>query len=152
MISKNPRGDELLEIIHCAEDKAPEFQPLTHALVLARKQGAFLFMFNRWKRLWELPGGVIDPGETVRACAVRELLEETGQTLQPLRFVGVMRFKLQLGEKTEYGALFAGELGDVTTLAPHDEAEQVTLWDLKSEIGEVDPIDRALIDFYPTPN
>ncbi len=29
-------------------------------------------------RLWGLPGGVPDPGEDITACAVREVLEETG--------------------------------------------------------------------------
>jgi 8-oxo-dGTP diphosphatase len=34
--------------------------------------------------LWEFPGGKIQPGETPEAAAVRECLEETGLTVQPL--------------------------------------------------------------------
>ncbi|MGW5671521.1 NUDIX hydrolase [Micromonospora sp. NPDC003776] len=32
---------------------------------------------------WELPGGGLDPGETYRAAAVRELREETGIVVEP---------------------------------------------------------------------
>jgi 8-oxo-dGTP diphosphatase len=34
--------------------------------------------------LWEFPGGKIEPGESPEAAAVRECLEETGLTVQPL--------------------------------------------------------------------
>lgn len=34
--------------------------------------------------LWEFPGGKIQPGETPAAAAVRECLEETGLTVEPL--------------------------------------------------------------------
>jgi 8-oxo-dGTP diphosphatase len=34
--------------------------------------------------LWEFPGGKIQPGETPEAAAVRECLEETGLSVEPL--------------------------------------------------------------------
>ena len=34
--------------------------------------------------LWEFPGGKIEPGETPETAAVRECLEETGLTVEPL--------------------------------------------------------------------
>src|SRR5262245_42184006 len=40
-------------------------------LLIVRAKGAL-------KGLWSLPGGHIEPGETARAAAQREVLEETG--------------------------------------------------------------------------
>jgi ADP-ribose pyrophosphatase YjhB (NUDIX family) len=41
---------------------------------------------NRW---WGLPGGGVEPGESVRAAIVREVREETGLDVEPLRLIGV---------------------------------------------------------------
>ncbi len=44
-------------------------------LVLNDK-GELLMIFRRGK--WDLPKGKLDEGETIEACAVREVIEETG--------------------------------------------------------------------------
>ncbi len=38
---------------------------------------------------WNLPGGVMEPGETLAQAAVREIREETGLDIEPFRVVGV---------------------------------------------------------------
>ena len=38
---------------------------------------------------WGLPGGGVEPGESVRAAIVREVREETGLDVEPLRLIGV---------------------------------------------------------------
>ena len=44
--------------------------------LVVNEAGEVLFMFRRGK--WDLPKGKLDPGETLDACALREVEEETG--------------------------------------------------------------------------
>ncbi len=39
--------------------------------------------------LWGLPGGSVEPGESVSEAVVREVREETGLDVTPLRLIGV---------------------------------------------------------------
>ena len=40
-------------------------------------------------RQWGLPGGSVEPGESVRTAVIREVHEETGLDVEPLRLIGV---------------------------------------------------------------
>jgi len=56
------------------------------------KNGAILLIKRGYpprEGYWSIPGGVIEPGETIYDAARRELEEETGVTADPLGVVGV---------------------------------------------------------------
>ncbi|MCQ6562991.1 NUDIX domain-containing protein [Paenibacillus mendelii] len=75
----NQNGDIFEELIVVAEDQVDQIKldfPITHALVVARNADGFLLLFNNWKQHWELPGGILEPGESLQQCAMREMLEE----------------------------------------------------------------------------
>jgi len=40
-----------------------------------------------YKGLWTLPGGRLEPGETIEQCAIREVAEEIGVTIRNPRLV-----------------------------------------------------------------
>jgi 8-oxo-dGTP pyrophosphatase MutT (NUDIX family) len=46
--------------------------------LVQNEKGELLMIFRRGK--WDLPKGKLDKGETIEACAVREVMEETGLT------------------------------------------------------------------------
>jgi ADP-ribose pyrophosphatase YjhB (NUDIX family) len=52
-------------------------------------QGRILLQRRADNRLWNMPGGVLEVGETPAAGVVREALEETGVRCEPVALVGV---------------------------------------------------------------
>ncbi|MDR1690317.1 MAG: NUDIX domain-containing protein [Candidatus Methanoplasma sp.] len=45
----------------------------------------FLMVFNKLRGGWEMPGGRIEKGETVRGAAIREFREEAGYSVNIIR-------------------------------------------------------------------
>jgi 8-oxo-dGTP pyrophosphatase MutT (NUDIX family) len=67
-------------------------------------------------RLWEFPGGAIDPGETPEQAVKRELTEETGYGV--VRLVPLGSHFTDYGRLSTRGHLFYGEVKPIENLAP----------------------------------
>ena len=57
---------------------------------------------------WCLPGGRLDPGESVEECCVREVLEETGLIVEVQKMVGVYSNPHMLIEYTDNSVQILG--------------------------------------------
>ena len=146
MLAADNQGNTLLEFITTTEDAASAFQPLTGALVVARWDDRYLFVFDRQRRQWEIPGGTIEDGETSRECAAREFKEETNQEAKELHFRGLTKTAASNGF-IEYTSLFSAVVDELSPFQSNDEIEKIALWDLTQDIGEVNPINRKLVDY-----
>jgi 8-oxo-dGTP pyrophosphatase MutT (NUDIX family) len=143
------RGNALVSFVLAAEDKPPSDAPLPVALVALWHGSRVLMVFDRFRQAWELPGGQIDPDETPRQAAVRELLEETNHVAEgQLRFVGFASFTLAPDQHAEYGALFTGQAADVSQFfQPNDEIAAIRWWDLRESLpGRLQPLDAYLAE------
>jgi 8-oxo-dGTP diphosphatase len=154
MLIEDAQGNQLLALQRLDEAELCSLVPLTHALVVARHRGRQLLVFNRRRQYWERAGGMIDPGETARACAARELAEESGVVCanDALRWVGAMKFLLQPtlfqpSVRIEYGALYAAEVDNPAAFLPNEEISRVCWWDGVESIGEIARIDQKLLEF-----
>ncbi|WP_051688253.1 NUDIX hydrolase [Desulfofalx alkaliphila] len=150
MILVNKNGDIFLEFVETNDEKLSGIAidaPLTHSVIVAKAKNSCLLVFNRFKNKWELPGGYIDPGETPKQCARRELYEESSQAVNSICLKGIMKFCFQPDRRIEYGTLFYGQIEKVNTFQANEEIAAIKFWDLKEDIGYIDEIDRQLIDF-----
>jgi 8-oxo-dGTP diphosphatase len=84
------------------------------------------------KRDWDIPGGVIEPGETPEAAAVREVWEETGARVEIVALVGTQELEL-LGPKPEryrwpypisVQVFYLCRLVELAPFAPNDETAE----------------------------
>jgi 8-oxo-dGTP diphosphatase len=97
--------------------------------LIARDQAGRLLLIRRGKPpargTWSVPGGRVEPGETLAQAAVRELAEETGLTARVGAVAGVVE---RIGEGFHYVIvdLFA-ELDDVAALAAASDADDARL-------------------------
>lgn len=114
MLVTNAQGQSLVDFYRVPEADVAQYAPMTHSIIAIRQGGATLMVYAPYAKQWQFPGGLIDEGETPRAAALRELLEETNQVASA-QFLGVMHWDLgatqvahQKGEV--YGTLFLGEL------------------------------------------
>ncbi|MFI8305289.1 NUDIX hydrolase [Streptomyces sp. NPDC085927] len=143
------RGNALVSFVPGTEGKPPGDAPLPLALVALWHGNRVLMAFNRFRQVWELPGGQIDPGETPRRAAARELSEETGHVPDGrLRFVGFARFTLAPDQRVEYGALFTGRAAAVSqVLHVNDEIAAIRWWDRREPLpGRLQPLDAHLAE------
>jgi argininosuccinate lyase len=73
---------------------------------------------NYGRRRWSLPGGVLEPGESPHAAAVREVEEETGLRVELQHLVGVYYLRR---DRPGIGFMFLGRALDDNTPAPQTE-------------------------------
>jgi ADP-ribose pyrophosphatase YjhB (NUDIX family) len=113
--------------------------------IVADSQGRLL-MIKRGHEpgagLWSIPGGRIEPGETDAEAVIREMIEETGLTVQVGRLVGRVRRPGLNGaviDIRDYAATVTGG-----TLRAGDDAAEAR-WVAPAELGSLE-ITEGLID------
>lgn len=160
MICKDSRGNEFVEMIDIEEDEAMKlFSPVTHCLAVVIVDDEYLLGWNNWRKDWEIFGGCIEEGESLRQCIVRECYEELGISNVRIDYIGLMRFNLvpdyfSTEYRKEYGCLYGIALKqeDLSKIEQfrldREEIGKVALLKNISKDERIAEIDKALLNYY----
>jgi 8-oxo-dGTP diphosphatase len=121
----------------------PKKRLIAHVL-LRDLEGRVLLCETQFKPDWELPGGIVEPYETPREGAIREVAEELGISLAIGRLLLVDWMPPYLGWDDAIEMIFDGGVVSEDDLAAWSlqptEIKRVALVDLEAAAGLVTPI------------
>ncbi|MBV9453653.1 MAG: NUDIX hydrolase [Rubrobacter sp.] len=115
--------------------------------VIVEREGVLLLVRHKksdWETYWVLPGGRLEPGETIPNCAERELLEETGlrgrftRVLYVSEFLAENRHTVDVTAQVEVNPSEEAQLGsDPEEEAGSERTLQELHWVRFEELGRI---------------
>ena len=68
---------------------------------------------------WLIPGGMVDPGETLGEAVTREIKEETGVQVKPIGIISVRSMVRSIDRLTDLYCIFLCEVKEIPSNTPH---------------------------------
>ena len=115
----------------------------TFAVVIAHGPSGVVLVFNRYRQVWELPGGLIDAGESARDSASREFAEEAECVAKKLAWLGIVETDDGL---PRCGAVFTCSVAAVPVHVSNAEVDGIAAWTMDAVPEPLGPCDRALLE------
>ncbi|MHA1683520.1 MAG: NUDIX domain-containing protein [Promethearchaeota archaeon] len=118
-------------------DIPPKYTFTADAVIVEKKRIVLIRRKNPpFQGFYALPGGFVDPDETVEQACIREAKEETSLDVEIVKLIGIYSDpKRDPRGRTITGAFVCKKIGGV--LAPEDDAE-FTEWMPIEKLKEVD--------------
>ncbi|SEQ34624.1 8-oxo-dGTP diphosphatase [Piscibacillus halophilus] len=145
-ITKN-NGFKFLDFLVVKETEVYDYHRLAGSYSVIKCNNKYLICYNTLRKQWELPAGQREENETPKACAIRELYEETGQNVSDLEFKGLLKVKNVTKNEIKYNPVYFTTLEKLQPFQKNNETSAINLWDLKQQIGYIDEVDIKIFDY-----
>lgn len=148
-LAVDAHGNVLLRVVRCTEEQLEEAAlhtscPLALVVIVDENTKDVLFGLNRWHRSYELPGGMVEPGESFEAAAIREVDEETGIKIRSPELVGYAHFALVNPIREELGAVYYARRCGEDPVASDELSDFVWKRPLEATTVEISALDDAV--------
>ncbi len=95
--------------------------------------------YGRARGLWLIPGGMVDPGETLQEAVIREVKEETGMRIRPEGIIGIRSMVRLEDGLTDVYVVFSGMLlSPPEPLIPQESEIDQVGWISLTRIDQID--------------
>lgn len=123
-------------------------------VIVINPEQKILMQLRKDNGCWGLPGGSMEPGESLEQAAIRELFEETGLTASRLSLLEVfsgkeMYYRYPHGDEV-YNVVAAFVCDTYSGDFKKDESEvaDIQFFALDDLPAAISPPDQAIVDFY----
>lgn len=146
IITKN-NGFEFLDFLIVKETEIYNYHRLAGSYAVIKCDDKYLLCYNTLRKQWELPAGQREKNETPKDCAIRELYEETGQSISDLEFKGLLKVKNIISNEIKYNPVYFNTVEKLQPFQKNNETSEIQLWDLEEQIRYIDEVDIKVFDY-----
>jgi ADP-ribose pyrophosphatase YjhB (NUDIX family) len=109
-----------------------QISPILSACLIIEREGKFLLIHRSDRLGYTIPGGIVRYRETLEACVLREVQEETGYTVALEGIVGIYS---ALERDPRFRAVSIAYRGSIISGSEHASGEGKPCWHTFSEVS-----------------
>ena len=120
--------------------------PVKTAFVIVEGTKGYMLLYNKYRHVWELTGGMVEEGESPACCAIRECKEESNQDITDVRFITLAQYAGR--NDHHFSAIYHAFLAKEADFIENSEIAALRWWKPGEEINDMCTASMELLELY----